>query len=313
MSQQPPLFPLDVYHLAFQAPVALDPHLPTIPSDALFASLAAAWGRAQGSAQAEALWWEPFRAGRPPFLLTSAFPYAGWVRFYPWPPASRWLWPPQQRDAVGSHPELAPARFFSAGILAQALQGKDPTPLLVGPEARALQGGLLRLSAQELAEKSRLPGEQTELWRPTADGQVRFGPVAGLWLGVWWLQGGPKTLADGTPWRTAWKQALAAWLRDNPWGPARCVRTGDTGEPCPVLIQPILPKPGPGLVYLLSRAAPEPGSPVEPVAGHPVLGGIVPRWDAGSLLRVRQLPLGRVVETDAGPVYGYGLPLPWPE
>ena len=315
MASQPPLFALEVYHLAFTGPVSVDPAAPTIPSDALFAALAAAWGRVQGRAAAEVAWWEPFRAGRPPFLLTSAFPYGGRVRFYPWPPAARWLWPPQQR-AHAATADLDPtARFFSAGILALALQGQDPAPVLTGPAARAVQNGVLRLSADEQREKLAPAVQGEALWSVTDDGRVAFVPGAGLWFGVWWLKEGPKTLNDGTPWRQVWQAALEMLAADNPWGPWRCLAPADAADPhgCQPLLRPILPQVVHGPAYLLSRCVPGDGTAgPRPLAVHPVLGSVAPLWDAGSLVDMPRPLCGQVVTTAQGPVYGYGLGLPWP-
>jgi len=315
MAAPPPLFALEVYHLAFQEPVLVDPVAPSIPSDALFATLAAAWGQSQGRGAAEDAWWEPFRAGRPPFLLTSAFPFGGRVRFYPWPPGARWLWPPAAREQAQAHALDPTARFFSAGILARALQGQDPTPELLGPAAYALHEGALRLSRGEWAEKLAPVVAGDALWTVTPEARVAFAPGAGLWFGVWWRKEGPKTLSDGTPWAQVWQTALAHWTDHNPWGRARCVTdaASASGAACAPLLRPILPQVVRGAAYLLSRcAAPSgPGAP-QPLAVHPVLGTAASLWDAGSLVDMPQSVCGQVVETATARVYGYALGLPWP-
>ena len=53
-----------------------------LPSDSLFAALAARLAALKGS-QAVAEWMQPFCDGDPPFVLSSAFPFAGKVRFFP--------------------------------------------------------------------------------------------------------------------------------------------------------------------------------------------------------------------------------------
>ena len=311
-SAQPPLFALDVYHLAFDGPVKVDPAAPGIPSDALFAALTAAWQQARGDSAVSA-WWKPFREGRPPFVLTSAFPYVGRVRFYPWPPATRWLWPPHRRGEAPGGDAWTTARFFSAGILALALQGRDPTAALMGAEARQMQQGALRLTRAEWREKLAPAVQSTISWTVTHDGRVAFAEGAGLWFGVWWCKEGPATLSDGTPWRTAWQTALETLAADNPWGAWRCPAPDDASSPrgCQPLLRPVLPQVVRGPAYLLSRCAPSDASAV-PLAVHPVPEGAPLRWDAGSLVVMPGATCGRVVEGASGPVYGYGLGLPWP-
>ena len=68
-------------HLGTRA-VSLEEAGVHIPSDTLFAALVDIWSRTGGEPSA---WLRPFRNGEPPFLLTSAFPFAGQVRFYPVP------------------------------------------------------------------------------------------------------------------------------------------------------------------------------------------------------------------------------------
>ena len=53
-----------------------------LPSDTLFSALVDSWGRSGGDLCA---WMKPFQDGDPSFVLTSAFPFAGGVRFFPAP------------------------------------------------------------------------------------------------------------------------------------------------------------------------------------------------------------------------------------
>jgi CRISPR type III-A-associated RAMP protein Csm4 len=56
----------------------------TLPSDSLFAALAARLARSQGAKAVEAFC-RPFNEGRPPFVITSTFLRVGEVRFFPVP------------------------------------------------------------------------------------------------------------------------------------------------------------------------------------------------------------------------------------
>src|SRR5512143_120162 len=82
---------LQPYHLVFRGGlhigtrgVNLEEAAAHIPSDTLFAALLGARRRARSDVAAFAA---PFvkDAPDPPFLLTSAFPFAGALRFYPMP------------------------------------------------------------------------------------------------------------------------------------------------------------------------------------------------------------------------------------
>ena len=79
------------YRLTFQSGLhlstdglALEEHGVQIPSDTLFAALVSQWQRNDGDVDA---FMQPFigESPQPPFLLTSAFPFAGQVAFYPAP------------------------------------------------------------------------------------------------------------------------------------------------------------------------------------------------------------------------------------
>ena len=71
-----------------------------VPSDTLFAALVATWA-SHGEPVKQLL--EDFVSGAPPFRLTSAFPRAGAVRFYP-------------------APARYPARLYASGMAAKTLK-----------------------------------------------------------------------------------------------------------------------------------------------------------------------------------------------
>ncbi len=212
---------LNVYELRFRAGLHIGRHgigqevaLAYVPADTLFAALVAVRAQLRGDAGA---WAERF-VHAPPFRLTSAFPFAGGVRFFPrpvHPPASLSIEEPKRWRKI---------RFVSQGVLEYLLKGdvsadRWPKPtdkeLAEGP---TLQGGALWLTQ---AEVEKLPEElrtkapkngrreplttealqRQKVWsedkvpRVTVDrlsnasqiyhtGRIAFTPGCGLWFGV---------------------------------------------------------------------------------------------------------------------------------
>ncbi|MYC95651.1 MAG: hypothetical protein F4X14_11835 [Caldilineaceae bacterium SB0661_bin_32] len=194
-----------------------------VPSDTLFSALVDTWRRTGGDPD---LWTRPFRNGEPPFLLTSAFPFAGNVRFYPAPVDLRLLIPPDRPEETVDKP-LKRVRFLSEKLLRRVLSGQSLPEFLPGPDeqpgkpaddqyAVRLQNGALcllpeeagklpdglRLNAQGGKRSLRLLMRQ-QVWqtertpRVTVDrinsasnifhaGRTRFAPGCGLWFGVQW-------------------------------------------------------------------------------------------------------------------------------
>lgn len=195
----------------------------TVPSDTLFAALTDGWRRLGGNVDA---WLAPFRTDPPdpPFLLTSAFPVVGGVRFYPMPVAPQRLFAERQAGK-----RVKRIRFLSESLLKRALKGElldawlPPEDAPPGAHKTASAGLFLHHGALWLdmaAELDRLPGwmrfvEETrgkrpvgayprlDLWqerrtpRVTVDriasastifhiGHVRFAAECGLWFGVHW-------------------------------------------------------------------------------------------------------------------------------
>lgn len=194
-----------------------------VPSDTLFSALVDTWSRTGGDAE---LWSRPFRKGTPPFLLTSAFPFVGDVRFYPAPIDLRLLIPPDRPEETVDKP-LKRVRFLSEGLLRRALAGQGLPEFLVEPDQRPgkrtgdqhavrLQDGalcLLKEEADQLPDEMRLNAQggkrslrllmRQQVWqtertpRVTVDrinsasnifhaGRTSFAPGCGLWFGVQW-------------------------------------------------------------------------------------------------------------------------------
>jgi len=130
----------------------------TIPSDTIFAAMMDAWARAGGSPENFSA---PFlgEGPQPPFLISSAFPFVGEVRFYPMPVNIAWLVGEDALAQVGK--KVKHTRFISEGLLMKALSGENlaaylyPTDYLTEPTTGvALQNGIFWLTVEEV---ERLP------------------------------------------------------------------------------------------------------------------------------------------------------------
>lgn len=216
---------LATYHLDFHSGfhlgahgVNLEEHSVHIPADSLFAALVSMWRRTGGEVTPFA---QPFcgETPNPPFLLTSAFPFVGDVRFYPLPVDLTRLFGVEVIRKRGK--AIKRLRFLSEELLEKALRGEslddDLFPLKeeVEPESGvALQGGTLWLT---MAEIEKLPAtlavkkhhvralRQRQVWsshrvpRVTIQrtnnaatifhiGRTSFAKDCGLWFGVEWRQ-----------------------------------------------------------------------------------------------------------------------------
>jgi CRISPR-associated protein Csm4 len=171
-------------------------------SDSLFAALVARLAVLEGAEAVEA-WMQPFAGNAPPFLLTSLFPFAGAVRFFPVPLAA--ALPNDQPLPDGIRPkDLKRVQFVSESLYRQLLTGKSLVE--VEPGAAKLHGGKLWLTQ---AESQSLPQPELQLWliekrpRVTVErasnasalfhtGAVHFNKGCGLWFAVQWLDEAEK-------------------------------------------------------------------------------------------------------------------------
>jgi CRISPR-associated protein Csm4 len=190
-----------------------------IPSDTLFSALLDVWNRL-GEDVAEFV--EPYEDANPPFLLTSAFPFAGGVRFFPMPADLNRIFKDKLNDKDWRK-NLRKIRYFSEGLLRKALAG-DVLDLNLFPPKRtekvengvALQKGQVWLLKDEVKKLPKHLQEDKkgnkralkalyylDLWkngevpRVTIDriaqtstlyhaGRVSFAEECGLWFGVQW-------------------------------------------------------------------------------------------------------------------------------
>ncbi|MCX7855691.1 MAG: type III-A CRISPR-associated RAMP protein Csm4 [Anaerolineae bacterium] len=333
---------LTVYRLTFRSGfhvgargVGLEESAEHIPSDTLFSALMDAVLRTGARAEDFA---RPFQNGAPPFLLTSAFPFAGSVRFFPMPvPLDRWFSPETLRERSK---DLKKIKFLSDDLFRRMLEG-EPMDNWLFPEKEhveptrgvALQGGIFWLTTEEvkgLPEQMRVDPEtrkpiplralrrhrvfaSEQVPRVTLDritsasnifhaGRVSFSPGCGLWFGVHWRRSDPA-LQDLV------HQALTV-LADDGLGGERTVGYGGFSwekEKEPLAL------PGPtdgGLLWLLSRYHPREAELPGALTGSPgyaltAVAGWLRTWEGAAQRRQR---LWLVVEGSIVRAVGPG---PW--
>lgn len=256
----------------------------SVPADTLFAALVDARRR---SGEAIDPFLAPFIAQPPdpPFVITSAFPCAGEVRFYPAPVDMTELL--NERTLLERGKVVRGVRYLSEELFRRALKGEKldawlfPADENAEPETgAALQGGALWLTKDEAGalppalrpKKDRLRALRfRRLWsndripRVTLDrvtsastifhaGRVSFAPGCGLWFGAQWLRPDEPVGGQGPTWREAFMAGLRM-LADDGLGGERAVGYGafrlDVGQAFS------LPDPMPDQrAYLLSRYHP---------------------------------------------------------
>lgn len=166
---------LTIYHLTFPRGLHLgrggvesvEDSLEYVPSDTLFAAMLDTW-RHLGRDVKELL---P-ENGEPAFRVTSAFPFAGGVRFYPKPVDLRALFEGQTLKSEGAGKRLKKIRFLSEKLLLKVANGEYLDEYLFPEEEYedpkkgiALQGGALWILSEEVKD---LPEDwrfnQSEWW-----------------------------------------------------------------------------------------------------------------------------------------------------
>lgn len=170
-----------------------------IPSDALLSAILARLGQLKGGEQIAA-WVELLQADPPAFVLTSAFPRAGEVLFFPLPADSL----RNEADGTVELKKLKKIRYVSRGVFAKLLAGEPLAQIYLA--GRLLQGEAVLYEAEEakgLPEDLRA-GRRNSLWqmesrpRVAVDrvtnasnlfhiGRTVFQPGCGLWFGVRWF------------------------------------------------------------------------------------------------------------------------------
>ena len=182
----------------------------SFPSDSLFSALVARLAGLEGAHAVEAFM-KPFQQGSPPFLLTSTFPFAGGVDFFPNP-----TYHPSQKLAAKNQEAVRPkdlkkVQLVSEVIFQRLLKGEHLQDIY--PQALKLQGKSCLVAQEEIPElPPDLRKSSAKLWdtdqRPRVTlgrgaqnsnlfftGQVRFADACGLWFGIHWLIEDPETRA----------------------------------------------------------------------------------------------------------------------
>jgi CRISPR-associated protein Csm4 len=220
--------------------VNLEEHGVHVPSDTLFSALVDVWRRLGGDPQRFV---QPFLDRQPPFLLSSAFPVAGQVRFFPMPVDISRVLSAEALDGRGKAAKRI--KYLSEALWRRALDGESLDGWLFPTDEHqdrsagvAVQNGDLWMTMDEL---SRLPHELQQrparalrhrlLWssqrvpRVTVDrvssastiyhtGRTSFAQGCGLWFGAAWLSPAAKVDGDGRTYREALALALDTLQHD---------------------------------------------------------------------------------------------------
>jgi CRISPR-associated protein Csm4 len=149
---------------------SLEESLEYVPSDTLFAALLDAWIHLGRGVQAILP-----KEGQPVFKVSSAFPYAGSIRFYPRPVDLNALFTPGTLKAEGAGKRIKKVRYISEKLLEKASQGTRldgdlfPEDEYEEPKTGvALQGGtfwLTKEEAQVLSARLEVPADRLFLLR----------------------------------------------------------------------------------------------------------------------------------------------------
>jgi CRISPR-associated protein Csm4 len=213
-------------------------------SDSLFAALSASLAASEGP-DALAGWMRLFSNGTPALVLSSVFPRAGAVRFFPTPLRYG------RTGAEGSIPAktIKKIRFVSETIFRAVLSGTNLVELFDG--GRLLQGGQVLISAGEV---SSLPAglkspdaviykidrrPRVAIARITSEsnlyhtGQVTFSEGCGLWFAVRWLNPEPDQRTRFAQMLTILGDAGLGGERSSGFGGAEFQNTGALDLPDP--------------------------------------------------------------------------------
>jgi len=343
-----------VYHLALRSAlhvgstgVGHEGTLTYMPSDTLFGALVSTWAW-QGDAPALAARLAPFEAGQPPFLLTSAFPYAGAVRLYPRPETDPPVAEPT-RQQLGK--KLRGITHVSETILHRWLAGDTLDDTLVtdagGVVLNFIQKARIWVTTAErnsIAATLELPADEPDLLQIWGEnvvphvsvdrisnapnlfhtGRAYYASGCGLWFGVQWRD----------PAARPWLEEALSLMSDGGMGGLRS--TGHGRFDWRREDAPGLPVPAVGdFAFLLSRTAlaqtemtaltaPASSYRLVTVGGWCGNEGEPPRKRRpvrlvaeGSVVQWSRDPLGRLVDVNPvrpedalpHPVYRYGFGL----
>lgn len=229
-------------------------------SDSLFSALTACAFSVAGTEKTNA-WLAPFQANQPPLVLTSAFPRAGNVRFFPTPMCH---FPKNgPHDVAVSFKNMKKISLVSEKVFRRMLNGESLWTIVGLPGIKILDQKAL-LSAEEVSELPKAVLENDSIWkqkkRPRVTlnretnastlffcGQTQFFNGCGLWFGV-------QRLSANMDFDALFSAALET-LAENGLGGERNAGFGQ----CRIEKQDLpleLPEPGDGNWMTLSRYIP---------------------------------------------------------
>lgn len=167
------------------------------PSDSLFAAMVQTAAQTEEKADFDA-WIEGFQNNDPAFLLTSAYPRAGKIRFFPMP----LLHDPIDTEALGiTLKDIKKTAFLSEGLFRRIVEGESTAVIYDPSESVPLQGNSVRISRAEYEDLPKIVKDNKKIWtlekrpRVTLDrvssastlffsGHTDFAPECGLWFGI---------------------------------------------------------------------------------------------------------------------------------
>jgi CRISPR-associated protein Csm4 len=177
----------------------------TLSSDSLFAALVARLAALDG-AQAVEGFISPFLSGEPPFVISSTFPFAGQVRFFPVPVYSM----RQESTAVRSK-DIKRIKYLSENNFRKLIDGESMAEIfntgmmvqnnqvLVSQEESATLPSEIRAGGMPVWAIEQRPrvtlGRSTQAPTIFFTGRVSFGVSCGLWFGIRWMKDDPALKA----------------------------------------------------------------------------------------------------------------------
>lgn len=172
----------------------------TFSSDSLFAAMVARLAVLEGSNAVDDFV-RAFKDGDPPFVLTSAYPRVGELRFFP-PLALRAAEKIEESDDSSQFKKLKNVKFISEGVFRRLLDGEslksmwqklhkvhDGSVVMTEKERKNLPK-MYQNTALKFWNVVRRPRVSVTRASSTTDifyaGQTVFGEMCGLWFGVLW-------------------------------------------------------------------------------------------------------------------------------
>ncbi len=132
-----------LYRLRFRSPlhigergVGLEETREYLPADTLFSAICTAWRWLYGEQSLTHQLLDPFVAGSPSFLLTSAFPFAGDVLFFPRPQGN---WDNVQAGNLADRKSIKRLRWLSQDIFRRWISGEQ---ILLSDEQVIMDGSV---------------------------------------------------------------------------------------------------------------------------------------------------------------------------